>query len=146
MFSNSVFDSVLASNCVSRAKLCLSKCLDVASVSDISSMKSVLMLLGFGNSIDIADIEPMATCLVDNCRKQYCGSSTQFMHVRHSGHRQEILSLSTSVGRHFATCGLENMQIQMIDSVKEGELVKFGGILAEHSSNFCGKLEHQHKG
>ena len=44
------------------------------------------------------------------------------MHVRHSiGHRQEILSLSTSVGRHFATCGLENMQIQIIDSVKEGE-------------------------
>ena len=41
------------------------------------------------------------------------------MHVRHSGHRQEILSLSTSVGRHFASCGSENMKIQKIDSVKE---------------------------
>ena len=27
----------------------------------------------------------------------------------------------TSIGRHLATCGLDNMQIQIIDSVKEGE-------------------------
>ena len=63
----------------------------------------------------------LATCLVDSCGKQYCGSSTQYMHVRHGGHRQEILNGSTAVGRHFATCGLENMQIQIIDSVKEGQ-------------------------
>ena len=43
------------------------------------------------------------------------------MHARHGGHRQEILNGSTAVGRHFAACGLENMQIQIIDFVKEGE-------------------------
>lgn len=61
----------------------------------------------------------LATCLA--CGKQYCGSSTQFMHVRHGGHRQEIMNSSTAVGKHFASCGLENMQIQIIDSVREGE-------------------------
>ena len=55
------------------------------------------------------------------CNKQYCGSSTQFMHVRHSGHRQEIINGTTAVGRHFASCGLENMNIQIIDSVKAEE-------------------------
>ena len=34
---------------------------------------------------------------------------------------RKILSLSTFVGRHFATCVLDNMQIQLIYSVKEGE-------------------------
>ena len=43
------------------------------------------------------------------------------MHVRHGGHRQEIMNNSTAVGKHFASCGLENMQIQIIDSVREGE-------------------------
>ena len=43
------------------------------------------------------------------------------MHVRHSGHRQEIVNGTTAVGRHFASCGLENMNIQIIDSVKEGQ-------------------------
>ena len=53
--------------------------------------------------------------------KQYCGSSTQFMHVRHCGHHQEIQNQRTTVGRHFALCGLENMEIHIVDSVKEGE-------------------------
>ena len=39
----------------------------------------------------------------------------------HSGHRQEIVNGTTAVGRHFASCGLENMNIQIIDSVKEGQ-------------------------
>ena len=43
------------------------------------------------------------------------------MHVRHGGHRQDILNKTTAMGRHFASCGLENMQIQIIDAVKEGE-------------------------
>ena len=43
------------------------------------------------------------------------------MHVRHSGHRQEIINGTTAVGRHFASCGLENMNIQIIDSVKAEE-------------------------
>ena len=43
------------------------------------------------------------------------------MHVRHSGHRQEIINGTTAVGRHFASCGLENMNIQIIDSVKVEE-------------------------
>ena len=43
------------------------------------------------------------------------------MHARHSGHRQEIVNGTTAVGRHFASCGLENMKIQIIDSVKEGQ-------------------------
>ena len=38
------------------------------------------------------------------------------MHVRHSGHRQEIMNRTTA-----ASCGLENMNIQIIDSVKKEE-------------------------
>ena len=45
------------------------------------------------------------------------------MHGRHGGHRQEIMNSSTAVGKHFSSCGLENMQIQIIDSVKEGEIM-----------------------
>ena len=45
------------------------------------------------------------------------------MHVRHGGHRQEILNSSTPVGKHFASCGLKNKKIKIIDSVKDGEIM-----------------------
>ena len=51
---------------------------------------------------------------------QLLNSSTA---VRDGGHRQEIMNSSTAVGKHFASCGLENMQIQIIDSVREGEIM-----------------------
>ena len=50
--------------------------------------------------------------------KQYTGSSTDSMHIRHGGHRREIRQESTELGRHLARCG--DLSIQIIDCVKEG--------------------------
>ena len=62
----------------------------------------------------------LVTCL--QCSKQYTGSSTQAMHQRHSGHRQEVMNMSSELGRHFAQCGgVESMSLQIIDCVREGE-------------------------
>ena len=62
----------------------------------------------------------LISCL--RCNKQYTGSSTQAMHLRHGGHRQEVQNESSELGRHFAQCGgIESMSVQIIDCVKPGE-------------------------
>ena len=61
----------------------------------------------------------LITCKL--CSKQYTGSSTDPLHVRHQGHRQEIRQEHTELGRHFARCGEEHLSIQIIDCVNEGE-------------------------
>ena len=62
----------------------------------------------------------LITCL--QCAKQYTGSSTQAMHLRHGGHRQEVMNTSSELGRHFARCGgVPSMSVQIIDCVKDGE-------------------------
>ena len=62
----------------------------------------------------------LVTCL--RCSKQYTGSSTQAMHQRHGDHRQEIMNMSSELGRHFAQCGgVDSMSLQIIDCVREGE-------------------------
>ena len=43
------------------------------------------------------------------------------MHLRHGGHRSEVMNESSELGEHFSNCGLEKMSIQIIDCVKEGE-------------------------
>ena len=59
------------------------------------------------------------TC--DRCGKQYVGSTTQHMHVRHVGHGVEVREESTPLGRHFAHCGMGSgsMVVQIIDGVIE---------------------------
>jgi hypothetical protein len=42
------------------------------------------------------------------------------MHVRHGGHRSEVENKTTGLGIHFATCGMENLQLQIIDCVRKG--------------------------
>ena len=42
------------------------------------------------------------------------------MHTRHGGHRTEIENESSELGTHFAGCGLDQLQLQIIDCVKEG--------------------------
>ena len=59
----------------------------------------------------------LITC--DRCGKQYVGSTTQHMHVRHVGHGVEVREESTPLGRHFAHCGMESMVLQIIDGVVE---------------------------
>ena len=61
----------------------------------------------------------LATCM--QCDKQYVGKTTQHMHTRHSGHRSEVMSRSSELGEHFSLCGIEEMGLQIIDCVKEGE-------------------------
>ena len=61
----------------------------------------------------------LITCL--RCTKQYTGSSTDPLHVRHCGHRAEIREGNTELGRHFVRCGEEHISIQIIDCVKSSE-------------------------
>ena len=61
----------------------------------------------------------LITCL--DCKKQYVGKTSQFMHLRHGGHRSEVENRSTELGEHFANCGLEKLSLQIIDCVREGE-------------------------
>ena len=61
----------------------------------------------------------LATCM--KCGKQYVGKTTQYMHLRHGGHRSEVMNQSSELGEHFFKCGLEQMSLQIIDCVKEGE-------------------------
>ena len=58
----------------------------------------------------------LVTCA--KCGGQYCGSTTDYMHIRHTGHRQEIRGQSSELGRHFSECGYDKMSIQIIDCVK----------------------------
>ena len=55
------------------------------------------------------------------CGKQYVGSTTEALHLRHAGHRTEIRLKSTPLGRHFDRCGINNFSLQAIDCVKQGE-------------------------
>ena len=62
----------------------------------------------------------LITC--KRCSKQYTGSSTDPLHVRHCGHRQEIRQENTELGCHFARCGEDNLSMQIIDCVKHGKV------------------------
>ena len=53
------------------------------------------------------------------CGKQYVRSTTQHMHVRHVGHGVEVREESTPLRRHFAQCGMSNINIQIIDGINE---------------------------
>ena len=53
---------------------------------------------------------------------QYCGSSTESMAGRHAGHRTDIRNQSSPLGRHFSQCGIEHFSLQIIDTVREGEV------------------------
>ena len=61
----------------------------------------------------------LVTCEV--CRKQYVGSTTDPLHLRHNGHKSEIKNGSTPLGRHFSQCRIENFSSQAIDCDKPGE-------------------------
>ena len=61
----------------------------------------------------------MITC--KSCTKQYTGKSTQYMHLRHGGHRSEVDNESSELGEHFAHCGMDNIIIQIIHFVRQGK-------------------------
>ena len=43
------------------------------------------------------------------------------MASRHAGHRTEIKNRCSPFGQHFHECGIQNLSLQIIDCVKEGE-------------------------
>ena len=55
------------------------------------------------------------------CGRQYTGSTTETMALRHAGHRTEIKNKTSPFGQHFFECGIQNLSLQIIDCVKEGE-------------------------
>ena len=78
----------------------------------------------------------LITC---RCGKQYTGKSINFMHVRHGGHRQEIENLSTELGQHFSRCGYQNLSLQIIDCVRNGEdlaLIQLEGVWQNRLATF----------
>ena len=60
----------------------------------------------------------LITC--KKCSKQYTGKSIDHMHTRHTGHRYEIDNQTSELGAQFAGCGLDQLQLHIIDCVKEG--------------------------
>ena len=61
------------------------------------------------------------------------------MHTRHGGHRQEIENQSSELGTHFAKCGLDNLELQIIDCVQEGKdmaLVQLEGVWQNRLATF----------
>ena len=73
----------------------------------------------------------LITC--QRCSCQHTGKTINHMHVRHGGHRDEVENRSTELGEHFATCGMDNLQLQIIDCVKEGFHENL--ILSEHEGS-----------
>ena len=63
----------------------------------------------------------LATC--QKCSGQYVGKSTTAFRIRHSNHRQEIKNKIGGLGNHYGGegCGKENVKIQIIDQVEEGD-------------------------
>ena len=75
---------------------------------------------------------------------QYVGKTIEAMHRRHNGHKEEIRSRTTPLGRHFNTCGFNNYSLQVIDCVRNGEneaLLVLEGTWQNRLATF-----HQHGG
>ena len=78
----------------------------------------------------------LITC---RCGMQYTGKSINCMHVGHGGQRQEIENQSSELGKHFARCGYDNLSLQIIDCVREGEdlaLIQLEGVWQNRLATF----------
>jgi len=63
----------------------------------------------------------MVTC--HRCSKQYVGKTQNSLRERHYGHRREIDTLSSPLGKHFGEiCGIDSWRIQIIDKCQSHEL------------------------
>jgi hypothetical protein len=62
----------------------------------------------------------LGTC--QKCQGQYVGKSETPFKRRHSNHKQEIKRKYGGLGNHYGGqgCGYENLQIQIIDQVEQG--------------------------
>ena len=61
------------------------------------------------------------------------------MHTRHTGHRQEIENQSSELGIHCASCGLDNLEVQIIDCVQDGKdmaLIQLEGVWQNRLATF----------
>ena len=61
------------------------------------------------------------------------------MHTRHGGHRYEIENETSELGIHFAGCGLDQLELQIIDCVKEGmemALIQLEGLWQNRLATF----------
>ena len=73
------------------------------------------------------------------CQKQYVGKSINHMHTRHGGHRYEIDNQTSELGVHFTECGLEQLELQIIDCVKVGmdmALIQLEGVWQTRLATF----------
>jgi len=63
----------------------------------------------------------LVTC--HRCSKQYVGKTQNSLRERHYGHRREIDTLSSPLGKHFGEiCGIDSWRIQIIDKCQPHEL------------------------
>ena len=65
----------------------------------------------------------LGTC--KKCKGQYVGKSTTIFKKRHSNHKMEIKKNIGGLGHHYGNngkgCGYENLEIMIIEQVKEGD-------------------------
>lgn len=67
----------------------------------------------------------LVTCANTSCAKQYVGRTEQELKQRHYGHRREIETRSSLLGKHFAdSCGYTSFRIQIIDQIHEPDAHK----------------------
>jgi len=67
----------------------------------------------------------LVTCANQSCAKQYVGKTEQELKQRHYGHRREIETKSSLLGKHFAdSCGYTSFRIQIIDQIHEPDAHK----------------------
>ena len=64
----------------------------------------------------------LLTCKFKGCGRQYVGRSWREFYKRHYGHRQQFKNQLQELGKHFhhSNHGPHNVQIQIIDQVREG--------------------------
>ena len=65
----------------------------------------------------------LVTCR--QCRGQYIGKSQTTFKIRHSNHKREIKNIIGGLGHHYGGergCGYENVSIQIIDQVEQGNV------------------------
>ena len=73
------------------------------------------------------------------CHKQYVGKSVNHMHTRYGGYRYEIDIETSELGVHFSKCGMEQLELQIIDCVKDGmdmALIQLEGVWQTRLATF----------
>lgn len=69
------------------------------------------------------DTEIIYLVMCNRCSSQYVGKTQNSLRDRHYGHRREIDTQSSLLGKHFGeVCGINSWRIQIIDKCQTKDL------------------------